>query len=546
MQNTRFSPSELNEILVEYFGLTEKNIDSFVSPEYHFGDFFLFKDMEKAVGRLYRAIKNNENIGIYGDYDCDGIPAVVILVDLFKKIGNIENIHIYIPDRHDEGYGLSQRGIDELFKKGVSLMITVDLGITAIDHVKNAQEKGIDVILTDHHEPLNTGFPEAYCVIHPRNGTYPNQDPCGAGVAFYFISAFLEKYRGEFDIQIGWEKWLLDLVGFATLADMVPLVGENRMLAKYGLVVMNQTKRLGLKTLFLKNNINLNYLTENDLTFTLAPRLNAASRMDTPMLAFELLSTNDETVALTIVKKLDQINNERKLLVARIVKSAHINLDNRELPEIVVVGNPDWRPAVLGLVANKLQEFYNKSFFVWGEGGDGSIKGSCRMVSRHHAALLFQALPKDFMLHAGGHKAAGGFSITKEKIHFLENALNSSISNVSHIEESLEEKTIILSLGSVTIKNLEVIRKFAPFGVENLEPIFLFKNVEVQNIKMFGKNKEHLECIMREGSYSVIAFNFFTSKDLLSKLSIGSIVSFTGVFESGYRGGVRIRIKEVL
>lgn len=543
------TPVELEALLVQRLGLDSETHKAFLEPEYKLGDLFAFTDMKQAVERLHKAVSEGEQVGIYADYDCDGIPGAVVLVDLFKKLGMMDRVHIYIPDRHDEGYGVSRIGIDALEQKGVTLMITVDVGITAIAEIADAQSRGIDVILTDHHAPL-LEFPAAYALIHPAKGTYTNQDPCGAAVAFYLVCAFLATYRQEYDIPEGWEKWLLDLVGFATLSDMVPLVGENRMLALYGLHVMKKTRRVGLQTLLMKNNINLAYLTETDLTFTLAPRLNAASRMESPMLAFELLSTDDPRRAGEIVRTLDEINDLRKTLVARVTKAAHGTLEHRaltnELPAIVVVGNPEWRPAVLGLVANKLQEAYGRSFFVWGEAGDGSIKGSCRMVDEHHAALLFQALPDGMMLHAGGHQAAGGFSVSRDQVHFLETALNDAIARVDHTGSTKSaHESIELPLASTTTRHLNTLRKFAPFGVGNTEPHFLFKDVEIQSVKMFGKNKEHIEIVIKDSTGTATAFTFFATDLHISRFTPGATTSFTGTIEAGWRGGVRIRIQGV-
>ncbi len=548
MQQTLLTPNELEELLIERRGINDR--EAFLAPRYQLGNLSTFVDMDKAVERLYRAVTSDEVIGIYADYDCDGIPGAVVLVDLFKKLDIMDRVRVYIPDRHDEGYGISVRGITELQKQGVTLMITVDMGITAIAEVADAQSRGVDVILTDHHEPL-AEFPAAYALIHPRNGTYINQDPCGAAVAFYLVCGFLEKYRAAFGIAQGWEKWLLDLVGFATLSDMVPLSGENRMLALYGLHVMRKTRRIGLRLLLEKNNIYLNNLTETDLTFTVAPRLNAASRMDTPMLAFELLATDDMSRAATIITTLNEINDLRKGLVAQIVKAANATLEYRALSQIlapiVVIGNPEWRPAVLGLVANKLQEKYNRSFFVWGEAGDGTIKGSCRMIDEHHAALLFQALPDGMLLHAGGHQAAGGFAVTKDNTHFLEDALNAAIVQVQHTAQtnSLHEP-IPLVLSCATSRHLATIRTFAPFGTGNIEPSFRFDRVVIQSTKMFGKNKEHIEAVIRDETGTATAFTFFADDRLIQQLTPGETVSLIGTIEAGWRGGVRVRIREVV
>lgn len=547
MNPTIPTPDELQALLLERLNLSEKDQKAFLFPEYKIGDLSLFEDMTIAVERIYKAVKSGEQIGIYADYDCDGIPGAVVLLDLFKELKIENNIHIYIPDRHDEGYGLSKLGIDTLEEKGVTLIITVDLGITAIAEVADARSRGIDIVLTDHHQPL-VEYPSALAVVHPVKSSYTNQDPCGAGVAFYLVCAFLQKHREEFAIKEGWEKWLLDLVGFATLSDMVPLTGENRMLVTYGMMVMKKTKRVGLRTLFAEQRMDINSLIETDLTFTVAPRLNAASRMATPMLAFELLSTNDPSRALVLVKELEKINAERKLLVARIVKEAHKKLDTRELPDIVVLGDLSWRPAVLGLVATKLQETYQRSFFVWGESGDGVIKGSCRMLDEHHAAYLFQALPEGVLIHGGGHQAAGGFAVEKDKIHFLEEELNKAISIVDHEPEISNhcDGAIKASLGIVTTRHLQKLRALAPFGVGNPEPVFIFENVTINSTKMFGKNKEHLECEVVDATGRATAFTFFVDEEMKNKFVPGATVSFLGTLEAGWRGGVRVRIQDLL
>ncbi len=539
------TPDQLVRILIERLQLSENQESDFLYPQYKIGNIWDFSDMEQAISRLQQAVIAHEKIGIYADYDCDGIPGAVVLLDLCKAIGISDRVFIYIPDRHDEGYGLSTLGINTLQEKGVTLIITVDLGITALAEVADAQSRGIDVIVTDHHQPLEI-FPSAYAVIHPKRGIYRNQEPCGAGVAFYLVCAFLEKYGQVYGIKPGWEKWLLDLVGFATLSDMVPLVRENRMLATYGMMVMRKTRRVGLQVLFNTQRIDMRSLIETDLTFTVAPRLNAASRMATPMLAFELLSTEDIARAKEIVAELESINNERKVLVAQIVKEAHRKIDNRVLPEIVVLGDLTWRPAVLGLVATKLQETYSRSFFVWGESGDGLIKGSCRMAAQHHAAFLFQALPDGVLLHAGGHQAAGGFAVAKDRIHFLEDELNSALTRVDHNNESSEViDSIVMPLAIVTTRHLQKIRTLAPFGTGNPQPLFYFRDVVVGSVKMFGKHKEHLECTISDSTGTAIAFTFFVDEVLKQTIVPGVTISIIASLEAGWRGGVRLKIKSL-
>lgn len=540
------TPAELQELLLQYYGITTSEKEAFLSPQYTLGDTSGFTGMDKAIERIKKAVDTGERVGIYADYDCDGIPGAVVLLDFLAALGVREKVEVYIPDRHMQGYGVSTLGVDVLKEKGVTLIITVDVGITALAEVAYAQSVGIDVIVTDHHTPLEI-YPACVAVIHPQHGSYENKELCGAAVAFMLVRAFLDMYRKEFAIAEGWEKWLLDLVGFATLSDMMPLIGENRILVQYGMLVMKKTRRVGLRTLFAHTKLNPTMLTETDLTFTIAPRLNAASRMASPMLAFELLSTDDANRAYELVRELDAINTERKSLVARIVKQAHAKLEGRELSPIVVIGDPTWRPAVLGLVANKLQEAYGKSFFVWGEAGDGTLKGSCRMNAEHHAAKLFQAVPEGTLIHAGGHQAAGGFAVSKEQVHFLEEALNLAAEHIPQegLVEDILSSSISLPLASVTTRHLSTVRQFAPFGIGNKEPHFLFDSVEIQSVKMFGKNKEHLECVIKDETGVATAFTFFADKALCAKCIVGEKITCTAALESGYRGGVRLHIQTI-
>ena len=241
--------------------------------------------------------------------------------------------------------------------------------------------------------------------------------------------------------------------------------------------------------------------------------------------------------------------------MARIVKDAHSRLNARELPEIVVIGDLSWRPAVLGLVAGKLSDTYGKSFFVWGEGGDGSLKGSCRMIAAHHAATLMQSLPEGVLLHSGGHQAAGGFGLAKEQVHFFEQALNEALSAIENGEVSGDEineaaapsvPPLVLPLSCTTVRHLQTVRSFAPFGVGNPEPLFLFENVSIESTKKFGKAKEHVECVINDSSGNATAFTFFAPEDFIAKVQAGETVSLLGTLESGWRGGVRIRIKELV
>mgnify|MGYP001585479549 FL=1 len=411
--------SELLDILLKKREITSKQRDIFLNPDYKrdLHDPFLMRDMEKACVRLYEAIENKEKIIIYADYDCDGIPGAVILNDLFILL-KYKNYEVYIPKRNSEGYGLNLDAIKKFAESGIKLLITIDLGITAVAEVTQAEVNGIDVIITDHHLPRQSssggGFafdlPRAYAILNPKIDAYPEKMLCGAGVMFKFAQAFLKKYGEFYKIKEGAEKWMLDMAGLATLADMVPLQGENRAIAYFGMKVLKKSSRPGLQKLLAKMNIDQRYLSEDDIGFMLTPRLNAASRMDDPMRAFELLATENEVEGGVLADHLSKINDERKTIVTSIMREVNKKLETYEHKEVMVIGNPKWRVGVLGLVAGKISDKCKKPVFVWGKDENDCIKGSCRSDGSVSVVELMTETRESFV-DFGGHELAGGFTV---------------------------------------------------------------------------------------------------------------------------------------
>ena len=566
--------SDLLDTLLQKRGITAEQADFFLNPDYKrdLHDPFLMRDMEKACLRLYSAIEAGEKIVVYADYDCDGIPGAVILNDLFILLG-YKNYEIYIPQRNSEGYGLNLAAIKKFADSGVKLIITVDLGITAVEEVAQAEVGGMDVIITDHHLPHEI-LPRAYAILNPKTDEYPEKMLCGAAVVFKFVQGFLKKYGGYFKIKEGEEKWMLDMAGLATLSDMVPLTGENRALAYFGMMVLRKSPRPGLQKLLAHMNIEQKYLSEDDLGFMVTPRLNAASRMDDPMRAYELLSTDDEAQALILVKHLSKINDERKNIVTGIMRDANKTLEKssetREGKEVIVIGNPSWRVGVLGLVAGKICDEYQKPVFVWGKDENDCIKGSCRSDGSVSVVELMTEAHESF-IDFGGHELAGGFTIHNDKVHFLEEILSDcfkkilenttlSSSPLSRGEtETSPDKGrqegfgIKLSLDAVNMKNWRDIEKLAPFGLANPKPTFLFQGVKIENIKKFGKNGsgEHLEITFSDSNTSKTkAVSFFSTIDSFkTKLEEGLGVNLLATFDlSRFRGReeLRLRILDIL
>lgn len=559
--------SELVQSLLEKRGITTPEDQyKFLHPDFarDINDPLLLHDMEKAVARILQACEKNQKIVVYADYDADGIPGAVIFSDFFKKIG-FQNFDIYIPHRHTEGYGLHHDAVISFIDQKIDLLITVDLGITAIDEVARAMKHNLDVIVTDHHEPLydiekgTKMIPEACAVVNPKLGNYPDPMLCGAAVAWKVVCALLATIRASTtlsttylnNVHIGWEKWLLDMVGIATLSDMVPLTNENRTLAWYGLFVLSKTKRLGLLTLFQKLYIKQQNLVEEDITFMITPRINAASRMAHPMDAFKLLATHDVLEAQMMATHLVTINDERKKLVAQTMREVNKKLGSRTIENVIVIGHPDWQAGILGLVASKISEEYKKPSFVWSR-ENGHIKGSCRTYGSCDMHALMSHVRTGVFMQFGGHKEAGGFTTTLDAIHDLEKELLSVYAETVVTEELTLEKKYDqeFSLVDVNMKTYRDIRRLAPFGESNPKPKFLFKNITISGIRHFGKHKEHLEIIFaEEKNQSVAAIAFFSNIETFEiPLEIGSVVScIAHIEEQNFMGkhSIRLRIVDI-
>jgi len=510
----------LSDLLL-YRGIeSEEHRKAFLFPDYDSGTYdpFLMKGMDRSVERIYQAIKEKEHIVIFSDYDADGIPGGVILHDAFKKLG-ITHFENYIPHRHNEGFGLNKKAIVSFKENDTKLLITIDCGIANIKEVEFANSLGMDVIITDHHVP-GKELPPAYAILDPKKEDceYPEKMLCGSGVIFKLVQALFKKYGEEFGIKDGWEKWYLDMVGIATLSDMVPLTGENRIFAFYGLKVLKKTTRPGLSRLYEKLRINRNDITEDDIGFTITPRINAASRMGEPEQAFKLLSTDDEALADTYADALEHVNNERKGTVASLVKEIKKLLLERDTDSksVIVIGNPSWRPSLLGLVANSLAEEYGKPAFLWGRDGEGVLKGSCRSAGNGSVIDIMNGAG-DVFIECGGHDASGGFAVSGDSIHNLENALDKSCVDLSI--KKVEKETFIdasISLEDVSWSLYKEIEKLAPYGTGNPKPLFLIKSARILEVKSFGKEKNHMEILFLDSNNRKLsAIRFFFSVDTL-------------------------------
>ena len=559
----------LTQTLLTKRGIAEKNIEDFLYPSYekHIGNPFGVHGMSQAVDRIVTAMQHGEKIAVYSDYDCDGIPGGVLLRTFFDDIGY--PVEMYVPHRHNEGYGIHVHALDKLKEKGVSLMITVDLAITNIKEVAYAKTIGIDVIVTDHHLPIHEEgngqvVPDAVAVLNSKQDvcTYHDDMLCGCAVAWKLACALLYELRKKginevVDAKVeklpnGWEKWMLDLVGISTIADMVPLQKENRALAHFGLQVLRKTKRPGLLHIFNEQRMRKEYITEEDIAFTIAPRINAAGRMGDPIQAHHMLYERDVEKAEQYARDLEELNIARKADVKDITEGIVFSHDLYK-HDVIVVGDTRWGPGILGLVAQKIIDETGKPTFVYGQGDDKTtVKGSCRSKGDVHVVELMarvQDLFPGVITHSGGHEQAGGFSCDMSRIGELADALNEAVKHVAVKELGDQEVSIDaeLSLDDINEVTYQAVAPLAPFGVGNLKPVFSFVNVTPLATKRFGKKNEHLEVMYPTSKGGKIkAIQFFTKEETEAKVMKPH--TLLAHLEKSYFGGkieLRLRIVDI-
>ncbi len=550
---------ELVRTLLASRGVTrEEDVAAFLAPDYalHTHDPFLLSGMDVAVERLLGALDRGEHIAIYADFDSDGIPGAALLWDLFQSI-DYDKVEVYLPHRDREGYGFHAEAIEALAARGVSLIITVDVGTTAVDAVRFARERGVDVIVTDHHE-IQDRLPEAVAVLNPKLPPYPFPHLCGAAVAYKLAQATLRagKARGAerfMRVRDGWEKWLLDLVAIATVADMVPLVGENRALAHWGLHVLRRSRRAGIDALCAALRVRKRELTEDDIGFSIAPRVNAASRMDDPDLAFALLTTSDALEARRIASQLEVLNAKRKGAVASVVRQVRKLVRERftDADRVIVLGDTGWKPALLGLAANSIMNERGGVVCLWGRDARDRLKGSCRSDGSVSVVELLAAAGEALEAY-GGHRASGGFSVSHEHVHELQAALTRVVAPSETVasEVAAPEYDARLSLPELSRALFQQVTLLSPFGTGNPKPVFFVPSAIVTSVQRFGKEKNHVELLLecRVSGVRYRAFDFFRAPEDLSHVPVqGAEVGLLATLERDtYRGGLALRLIDVL
>jgi len=478
---------------------TQQQIDEFLLPDYSrdIYDPYLFTQMSKAVERINKAIEQQENILIYSDYDVDGITSAVVLRSGLEKLG-AKNISVYLPDREKEGYGMRPESVQEAAKNQVKLIITCDLGITALSEVELANQLGIDVIVTDHHLPLEK-LPPAYAILDPQEDkNYPCKYLAGVGMAFKLVQALLQdraKRQPDFHFE-AFEKWLLDLVALGTVADMMILLGENRTIVKYGLIVLNKTNRLGLKVLCEESKLVMGTIDTRTIYYQLGPRLNVASRLDHANTALALILSQNRAEAQKISQDLNHINSERQKMVDGAFQKLKAEFGPDPKERIMIGYSPDWPVGILGLISGKLREEYQRPALAVTKQGDGLV-GSGRSNDQLSLVDLFVKLAP-ILSRYGGHRRAAGFAMDdvnklKDFIAAAETAAQELMDKEILPDELLIEAEI--SVGDVTWNLQENLEQFAPFGEGNPTPLFLMKNLTIDNFQWLGQNDKHLKLV---------------------------------------------------
>ena len=532
----------LATILVNRNILETENLEKFLKPTRNdFHDPFLMPDMEIAVERILKAIENKEKIIIYGDYDADGITSITVLKSFFKDIG--VDVFSYIPNRLEEGYGLNKPAVKKIVDDKYNLMITVDCGISAIEEIDYANSLGIETIVTDHHE-VGEKLPNALAIVDAKrkDNMYPCRDLAGVGVVFKLIQALSIKLNLKEESYLKY----LDIVCIGTISDIVPLVDENRVIAKLGLMLVNQTKNLGLKSLLMSSGYKK--IDSTTISFGVAPRINACGRMGHAEEALKLFLSNNLNEVQELTKKLNDYNVKRQDIEKRIYEEAVKQIEERNLNKnnTIIVAGENWHHGVIGIVASKITEMYFKPSILLCNEGDES-KGSGRSIPGFD---LHDALMKclDHIEKFGGHSMAIGITIKKSELE----QFSQSLENVAKEEHTEEIVPIVqidakISLSDINKEMVESLNQLEPSGEGNKMPIFVIKNLKIDSIRALTEGK-HLKLTLREGNNMVNAIGF-NMGSLAEEYKIGDKIDVAGMLEINSFNGVdsvQINLKDIM
>lgn len=541
---SKYNISELlATILVNKNITTQKEINEFLNPTRNdFFDPFLMNDMDIAIKRIKKAIENQEKVIIYGDYDVDGITSITVLKSFLKDVGL--DVDYYIPNRLEEGYGLNKNAIDEIAKKEYKLMITVDCGISAIEEVDYANSLGIEVIITDHHEPGDE-IPKALAVVDNKrkDNKYPFRELAGVGVAFKVSQALAQS------MNIREEEYLkyLDIVCVGTISDIVPLVSENRVITKLGLKLVKQTRNMGLRAII--NSSGYSQINSTTISFGVAPRINACGRMGKAEQALKLLLSKDIYEVNKLTQELNSYNRERQEIEKEIFENVLTKIEQNNLAKnrTIVVGGENWHHGVIGIVSSKITEKYFKPSILLSFEEDGTGKGSGRSIpgfDLHEALMKCENCLEKF----GGHSMAVGLTIKKENLEqfykeFEKIAEENEIENIIPII-NVDAK---IELDKIDKSVAEDLKQLEPFGEANKTPTFALKNIRIDSIRALSEGK-HLKLTLRENNQIINAIGFNIG-ELAEAYKIGDKIDIAGVLEINTFNGIdnlQINIKDIM
>ena len=541
----------LAELLVQRGVHTFSQARSFFRPDLaDLHDPFLMKDMDKAVDRVHRAIVGNEKILVYGDYDVDGTTAVSLVYSFLARL--TDRIDFYIPERYDEGYGVSYKGIDWAAENGFGLIITLDCGIKANEKVDYAKGKGIDMIICDHHLPEND-IPDAVAVLDPKREDcgYPFDDLSGCGVGFKLVQAYSQMYGIPFESLVP----LLDLLVVSIASDLVSVTGENRTLAHYGLKQLNGEPREGLLAMIQLSGLEPTHITIDDIVFKIGPRINAAGRMESGRMAVELLTASDAQTAFRIGTEINEHNNERKSIDRRITQEA---LDMVRTGKCLsggnatIVYNPHWHKGVVGIVASRLVEAFYRPTIVFTRSHGGLVTGSARSV---HGFDLYDAIEScsDLLENFGGHLYAAGLTLKEENLTAFCERIELFISGriIPEMQTPVVDVDAMLNFSQITPKFLRILKQFQPFGPGNGAPVFLTENVyDNGNGRKVGAEGGHLklELIQESHPYHHISAIAFNMAGFFDHIKAGNPIDVCySIVENYYRGtaNTQLRVKDM-
>ncbi len=542
---------------------TQKKIDEFLNPDYtqDLHDPFLFQDMAKAVDRISNAVKNQEKVLLHGDYDADGVTASVLMEKTLRELG-INKIEVFIPHREIDGYGLNMSTVEKIIADKFNLVITLDCGITNVEPIKRLKEAGIDTIVVDHHLQGDE-LPKAVAILDCslKREEYPFKKLSGVGMAFKLAQALFRSQPNPSKYE-AFEKWLLDLVAIGTIGDVSPILGENRTLVKYGLMVLNKTPRKGLQELIhtcrlsngqelaadLPLGAELYNLNIYNISYQIVPRINAAGRVDHANLAYKLLTTQDELEAIALARDIHEKNLERQKITDQIMEEAKEILGKAtDKNKILIASKEGWSPGIVGLVAGKLKDEFCRPVILFAVEGDKYL-GSGRSIEEFN---ITDALHKcdDFLEHYGGHSQACGLAIKGDDNYekFVEKMTQLANKELKDVEliPTLKIDTEV-ELKDLDWELWDELEKFEPFAEANPKPLFLIKNVKINNIETVGKNADHLRFYLSQKSLIRKAISFGTAEKWTKQVKVGDRVDVVVEFGvNEWNGNRELQLKVI-